>query len=98
MLRKDFHAGGESMTPAQCRAARGMLAWTQAELAARARVHEATVRGFELGRKEPIRVSLDAIERAFLAAGIQFVDEPGRGVGVFLVCLAGEGTPDRVLR
>lgn len=61
-----------------------MLAWTQAELAARARVHEATVRGFELGRKDPIRVSLDAIRRALEEAGIVFSAEPIRGVGVFL--------------
>ncbi|PWS37692.1 transcriptional regulator [Falsiroseomonas bella] len=73
------------MTPAQCRAARGMLAWTQAELATRARVHEATVRGFELGRKEPIRVSLDAIRRALEEAGVSFVIDRLKGEGVFLI-------------
>jgi len=61
-----------------------MLAWTQAELALRARVHEATVRGFELGRKEPIRASLDAIRRALEGAGISFVLDSEKGEGVFL--------------
>lgn len=72
------------MTQSQCHAVWGSLAWTQAELATRPRVHQATVRGFELGRKEPIRVSQEAIQRAFTAAGIVFVVDPERGEGVFL--------------
>ena len=38
------------LTPAQCRAARALLDWTQDELAERAEVSRGTIRGFESGQ------------------------------------------------
>ena len=60
------------LSPAQSRAARGWLGWSQEELARRASVSLSTVRDFEKGRRVPIRNNLDAIERVLLEAGIRF--------------------------
>ncbi len=67
------------VTPGQCRAARGLLAWNQQELAQRARVGIVTVHQFEVGLSQPRRATLDVIRRAFEAAGVEFTngDQPG---------------------
>jgi transcriptional regulator with XRE-family HTH domain len=72
------------MTPEQCRAARGLLDWSQAELAERAAVGIVTVRQFEAGAHTPRRATLDVIKRAFEAAGADFIAENGGGPGVRL--------------
>jgi transcriptional regulator with XRE-family HTH domain len=72
------------MSPEQSRAARGWLGWSQADLAAKARVSISTVRDFEKGRHMPIAATLDAMRRALTAAGIEFLDEAGSPVGVRL--------------
>ncbi len=72
------------VTPGQCRAARGLLAWNQQELAQRARVGIVTVHQFEAGLSQPRRATLDVIRRAFEAAGVEFIDENGGGPGVRL--------------
>jgi len=69
------------MTPAQCRAARGLLEWTQSQLAAAARVGLSTVRSFEKGVHTPVTHNLAAIRTALEAAGVEFInDERGDGV------------------
>lgn len=65
----------ESMTPEQCRAARGWLDWSQAHLATAANVSFSTVRDFEKGRHFPIANNLAAIQAALEAQGIVFVDD-----------------------
>ena len=72
------------VTPGQCRAARGLLAWNQQELAQRARVGIVTVHQFEAGLSQPRRATLDVIRRAFESAGVEFIDENGGGPGVRL--------------
>ena len=72
------------MTPAQCRAARGLLRWKQDEVASAAQVSIVTVRNFELEKSTPQRASLDVMRRAFEAAGIAFIDKNGGGSGVRL--------------
>ena len=62
------------MTPEQCRAARGWVDMSQAELAAAATVSLSTVRDFEKGRRTPIGNNLAAITRALEAMGIAFQD------------------------
>ena len=69
------------MTPVVCRAARGLLGWTQDELARRAEVVPGTVRGFELGKSVPRRASLAVIQRTLEHAGVSFVADPDRGRG-----------------
>ena len=58
---------GAMVTAAQSRAARGLLAWTQKELAARARVGIVTVQQLEAQISQPRRATLDVIRRAFEA-------------------------------
>ena len=66
----------------QCRAARGLLDWSQQDLADRAGVGIVTVRQVEAGVKKPRRATLDVIRRAFEQAGVDFLDENGGGAGV----------------
>jgi transcriptional regulator with XRE-family HTH domain len=73
--------------PAQVRAARGLLDWTQAELAERAGAAVSTVKDFEAGRTRPIRNSLAAIRAALEAAGVVFIDPDGGGPGVRLAAV-----------
>jgi transcriptional regulator with XRE-family HTH domain len=72
------------VTSAQCRAARGLLDWTQQELADRAGVGIVTVRQVEAGLSEPRRATLEVIRRALEAGGVEFIDENGGGPGVRL--------------
>ena len=66
-------------TPGQCRAARGLLGWSQHDLAKQARVGIVTVHQLEAGISQPRRATLDVIQRAFEVAGIEFTngDQPG---------------------
>ncbi len=63
------------MTPEQSRAARGLLDWGQAELAAAANVSLSTVRDFEKGRRVPIGNNLTAMRVALEGQGIAFVED-----------------------
>ena len=72
------------VTAAQCRAARGLLDWSQQDLADRARVGIVTVRQLEGGSTQPRRATLDVIRRALESAGVEFIDENGGGPGVRL--------------
>jgi len=72
------------ITPSQCRAARGLLEWSQQELANRAEVGVVTVHQLEASISQPRRATLQAIRRAFEMAGVQFIDENGGGPGVRL--------------
>jgi transcriptional regulator with XRE-family HTH domain len=71
------------VTVEQLRAARGLLGWSQTELAARAGLSLPTVKRLEGGFGP--RVSDEArmkLQRAIEAAGIDFIDENGGGLGV----------------
>ena len=67
----------------QLRAARGLLGWSQSELAVRAGLSLPTVKRLEGGFGP--RVSDEAREKlqvAIEAAGVEFIDENGGGLGV----------------
>jgi transcriptional regulator with XRE-family HTH domain len=68
------------MNPDQSRAARGLLDWSQAELAARSNLSESTVRDFEKSRRVPSINNLAAIRRALEVAGVEFIDGDQPGV------------------
>jgi len=70
------------VTPAQCRAARGLLDWTQQDLAERAGVGIVTVRQLEADSNEPRRATLEVVKQALERAGVDFIDENGGGPGV----------------
>ncbi|MGN6308218.1 MAG: helix-turn-helix transcriptional regulator [Xanthobacteraceae bacterium] len=72
------------ITASQCRAARGLLDWSQLELAKQAGVGVVTIRQLEASSHEPRRATLDVIRRAFETAGVDFIDGDGRGPGVRL--------------
>ena len=72
------------LTPAQCRAARGLLDWSQQALANQAGVGIVTVRQVEAGVTEPRRATLVVLRQAFERGGIEFIDENGGGPGVRL--------------
>jgi DNA-binding XRE family transcriptional regulator len=72
------------VTAAQCRAARGLLEWTQQDLADAAGIGIVTVRQLEAGLNEPRRSTLQVVRRALEAAGVEFIDENGGGAGVRL--------------
>jgi len=72
------------ITPEQCRAARGLLDWSQQELANEAAVGIVTVRQLEAAVHSPRRSTLNVIRLAFEKAGVEFIDENGGGPGVRL--------------
>ena len=72
------------ITASQCRAARGLLDWTQQELADAARIGVATVRQFEGKGAEAGQGTLALLRWAFESAGVEFIDENGGGPGVRL--------------
>jgi transcriptional regulator with XRE-family HTH domain len=72
------------ITPAQCRAARALLDWSQQELANHAGVGIVTVHQLEARLSRPRRATFDVIRRALEAAGVEFIDENGGGPGVRL--------------
>jgi transcriptional regulator with XRE-family HTH domain len=72
------------MTPAQCRAARALIDWTQDDLARLSQVGVVTLRQFERGATEPRRAILAALPRTLEKAGVKFVTGKGGGPGVRL--------------
>lgn len=66
----------------QCRAARGLLGWTQDQLATAASVSKKTLADYESGKRTPYDRTLADIRKAFEAAGLEFIPENGGGVGI----------------
>lgn len=66
------------LMPAQSRAARALLGWSQSELARRASVAISTVADFERGQRSPVPNNLEALKLAFEKEGITF--PPGGAV------------------
>lgn len=71
------------ITPAQCRAARGLVDMDQAGLADGAMVSRNVIIDFEKGRRVPTRNNLAAIQRVLEEAGVEFTngDAPGVRLG-----------------
>jgi transcriptional regulator with XRE-family HTH domain len=70
------------VSAAQCRAARGLLDWSQQELADRAGLGIVTIRQIEADITDPRRATLAVLKQAFERAGVEFIDENGGGAGV----------------
>jgi DNA-binding XRE family transcriptional regulator len=72
------------LLPAQCRGARGLLSWSQGELADRAGVSRSTVKDFETERHtlhhSTERLLIDALE----AGGVALIAPDDAGAGVRL--------------
>ena len=74
------------MTADQIRAARAMLRWSARELAERSSVHLSTVQRVELSRGilRGRIATLQRVQAALEAAGIEFIDQKDSGPGVRL--------------
>jgi transcriptional regulator with XRE-family HTH domain len=69
----------------QSRAARGLLGWSQQQLADGASVSLATIQLFETNKREPIPNNLTAIRRSLEDGGVEFIPaRSGKGIGVRL--------------
>ncbi len=68
-----------TIMPAQSRAARGLVAMTQANLAKTSGVSLSTIAHFESAERKPIPANLAAIRTALESNGVIFIDgaEPG---------------------
>jgi len=80
------------ISPAQCRAARGLVGWTQRQLAEAIGAGQKTVSDFEVSdlpdnsrqhSGRTLRVStLERLRTALEDAGIEFIEEDDQGEGV----------------
>jgi ribosome-binding protein aMBF1 (putative translation factor) len=75
-----------SLSSAQIRAARALLRWSAAELAQQAALGANTIRRAEVAEHETSLTAANdlAVRRALEAAGVEFINENGGGVGVRL--------------
>jgi transcriptional regulator with XRE-family HTH domain len=69
-----------SFTPAQCRAARALLGWSQAELSDASKVATKTIADFEREDRTPYERTLADIREAFEIAAIEFTNGENPGV------------------
>jgi transcriptional regulator with XRE-family HTH domain len=72
------------LTPEQCRAARGLLDWTQEELAERADVSRSTIRDFENGRHYLHSTTATQVVAALERGGALLIPSGEAGPGVRL--------------
>ncbi len=70
------------ISAAQIRAARGLLKWTQAALAAKSGLSVVTLNMIESETVQPRRGSLAAIQGALEAGGVEFIGMGGGAAGV----------------
>jgi predicted transcriptional regulator len=68
------------ITPAQCRAARGLIDMNQIELATGASVSKNVIVDFEKGRSNPTKNNIAAIQRVLEEAGVEFTNGDAPGV------------------
>ena len=68
-----------NISPATCRAARGLVDLTQRQLAEAASVGLSTVKAFEAGASAPMANNLKAMQAALEALGVEFTNggQPG---------------------
>lgn len=69
-----------TMTPGQCRAARALIDWSSADLAAKVGLAEAFVRDFEAGHSDPSSGAIEALRSALMKAGVVFINGESAGV------------------
>jgi predicted transcriptional regulator len=74
-MRRSAH-NSPMITGGQIRAARGLLGWTQVELAEASGVSEISIKNIERGVTDARSSTLKAIQDAFSKAGVVFLD-PG---------------------
>jgi hypothetical protein len=94
---QDLHAGvirpykAHMISGQQCRMARGALGISAPELSRRTRIATATILRFERGDVATNASIIVALQAAFEAAGIEFIDEDNGGPGVRVRKAGGSG-------
>ena len=66
--------------PESRRAARGLLGWSETELARRSGLDEGFVKGFEAGTGDPASGQVEALRSALMQGGIVFTNGATAGV------------------
>lgn len=66
-----------TITTAQIRAARGLLNWSQSELAERTSISSTSIGSIENGNSNPREATLHTIQRIFEKSGIEFLPDQG---------------------
>jgi transcriptional regulator with XRE-family HTH domain len=74
-LGRDAAEAGMTITGAQVKAARLLLGWSQAKLAAETGVTAATIAKFEEGKQRPPMLDVSVVRRMLNDAGIEFIAE-----------------------
>lgn len=85
------------ITIAQCRAARGLLDWTQQDLAEASGLSKTAINNFEKGHSDIKTESLKAVRMAFEAGGLEFLDSGVRISTERAQIIKGEGAFDKIL-
>ncbi len=90
---RDFAKGsGMTITIEQLRAARSLLGWTQADLAAYSGVSTASIGKIETGSQKPTQETLERLSYAFQEAGIRFFGKTGlERIELPIITFEGEG-------
>jgi transcriptional regulator with XRE-family HTH domain len=74
-----------TMSPSQCRAARGLLKWTQPKLAEVSGIGLSTINRYENETRPPRPEAVRRLRAALERAGVEFIpDDDGGGIGVRL--------------
>ncbi len=73
------------ITPRQIRAARALLDWSQQQLADKAIISLNALARLERGIVDPRMSTLDAVEKALVRAGVEFIPAGDKGEGVRLL-------------
>jgi len=81
-LQDRIMVNAPSVSPAQVRAARAWLFWSQGDLSIRSGVSQTSIARFELERSVPHTDTLTSIRNAFEAAGIDFRFQGTVGTGI----------------
>jgi transcriptional regulator with XRE-family HTH domain len=84
----------DALTPAQCRAARALLNWSQEDLVRRSGTTRKIVADFDRGATRPHPRNMARIKAAFEAQGIEFLSRNGEGLFLGRKAL-GKRTPER---
>lgn len=73
-----------ALTAAQCRAARALIEWTQAQLSQSASIDIQTIADFERRVRKADETTRRRLRAALEAAGVVFISEDGGGAGARL--------------
>ena len=73
MIKNNPTLKSEKIDIRQIKAARALLAWSQQDLAEKAKLGVSTVADFERGQREPVPASYEAICKALDGAGVKFL-------------------------